>query len=192
MLPGRPPQGPNGNLSGKSDLTALVLNAQISIQTHNVVMMQPLAGFVISIKDGKVSSQGNVNDALVEDEILAAEVEKEKEIEEREGELVDDAPTDIPRDGKLILPEEVEIGRLSWPAREFVSSPFPTIVLMVQLFLVKLFLTGLGGEHFILFFAVFSGLYFVADIAESGQTWYLGYWAHQYDERPPEDVNAAR
>ncbi|ESK84755.1 hypothetical protein Moror_568 [Moniliophthora roreri MCA 2997] len=149
----------------------LLKGRTVILVTHNVVMLQALAGNVISVKDGKIVSQGTVNEALGKDEILAAEVEKEKEAEEQAEEVVDPVVAETRKEGKLILPEEVDIGRLGWPA-------------------LKLWLTSLGGQHYVLFFLLFVGLYLAADAAEASQTWYLGYWAQQYNEHPPEEVNA--
>ena len=82
-------------------------------------MVRPLADYVISLHDGRVSSQGSVADALAKDKELAAEVRVEEEIERKADELVD-VVTDAPKsDGKLILAEEVELGHLGWPACEY-------------------------------------------------------------------------
>ncbi|EEB89519.1 hypothetical protein MPER_12372, partial [Moniliophthora perniciosa FA553] len=149
----------------------LLKGRTVILVTHNVVMLQPLAGNVISVKDGKITSRGTVSEALRKDEILAAEVEKEKEAEELAEEVVDPTAAEPQKDGKLVLPEEIDIGRLGWPAW-------------------KLWLTSLGGQHYVLFFLLFVGLYLAADAAEASQTWYLGYWAQQYNERPSEEVDA--
>ncbi|KAK1228101.1 hypothetical protein PQX77_008872 [Marasmius sp. AFHP31] len=96
----------------------LVKGRTVILVTHNVAMVRPLADYVISLHDGRVSSQGSVTDALAKDKELAAEVRAEEEIEHKADEVIDPA-TDAPKsDGKLILAEEVELGHLGWPACE--------------------------------------------------------------------------
>jgi len=91
----------------------------VILQTHNLVLTQPIAGFVVSVKDGKVVSQGTVSDALVQNRALVAEAHQEEEELQIAEETIDaTAPTaDAPKsDGKLIVAEEVEIGHIGWGA----------------------------------------------------------------------------
>ncbi|KAJ8082215.1 hypothetical protein PM082_008062 [Marasmius tenuissimus] len=148
----------------------LVKGRTVIIVTHNVAMVRPLADYVISLHDGRVSSQGSVTDALAKDKELAAEVRAEEEIERKADEVIDPATDALKSDGKLILAEEVELGHLGWPA-------------------LKLWLHSLGGQRYILFYLMFVGCFLVTDLIETVQVWYLGYWAEQYNEHPPEEVD---
>ena len=56
---------------------------------------------------------------------------------------------------------------------------------------VKLFLGGLGGSHAVLFWILFAGGMLVCDALLTIQTWFMGYWAEQYDIYPPEQVSVA-
>ena len=92
-----------------------------------MVLVQPIAKFVVSIKDGRVASQASIEEAISSDAVLAAEVEKDEEAVERAGDEIDpqSAPNEPSgKDGKLILKEEVELGHVSWSAR---ASNFSTI-----------------------------------------------------------------
>ena len=54
---------------------------------------------------------------------------------------------------------------------------------------VKLFISGLGGTHPVLFWMLFVGSLLFCDTLLTVQTWFMGYWAEQYDTYPPEQVN---
>ncbi|KAL0565313.1 hypothetical protein V5O48_016710 [Marasmius crinis-equi] len=150
----------------------LVRGRTVILVTHNVAMVQPLADYVISLSDGRVASQGSISDALSKDKKLAAEVKLDEEIEHKADEVIDVPSDDTAKsDGKLILAEEVELGHLGWPA-------------------LKLWLHSLGGRHYVLFYLAFVGCLMMNDVIDAVQVWYLGHWAEQYNERPPEEVNA--
>ncbi|KAG7095647.1 hypothetical protein E1B28_006369 [Marasmius oreades] len=149
----------------------LVKGRTMILVTHNVAMVQPLADYVISLNDGRIASQGSITDALAKDKKLIDEVKIDEEIEHKGNEVVDpvlDGP--VKSDGKLILAEEVELGHLGWPA-------------------LKLWLSSLGGRRWLLFYVTFIGSFLIADLIETVQIWYLGYWAEQYNEHPPEEVD---
>ena len=93
-------------------------------QTHNIALAGPIAEYVVAVsQDGCVSGQDSVASALEHDSKLAAEVAKEEEVATKADEA---APaineTAEKANGKLIVEEEVEIGRVGWPASE--HSPF--------------------------------------------------------------------
>ncbi|KAF5345715.1 hypothetical protein D9758_013070 [Tetrapyrgos nigripes] len=151
----------------------LVKGRTILLVTHNLVLTQPIASFVVSVKDGRIASQGSVSDALAENRALIAEAEKEQKELETADEVVDAVPltADAPKsDGKLIVAEEMEIGHLGWSA-------------------LRLFLKALGGNHVTVFFVVFLGMMVSTEFLGVFQTWFLGYWAGQYEKTNPEDVN---
>ncbi|KAI9449923.1 hypothetical protein BJY52DRAFT_1192187 [Lactarius psammicola] len=142
--------------------------------THNIAMASPLADYVVSLgRDGLIASRGSVSDALKKDKTLAKELadgaraikDDKKKIDAEE---LDE--TTKPADGKLILAEEIVEGHVSWDA-------------------VKLFINGLRGTHPVLFWMLFVGGLLLSSIFMTMQTWFMGYWAEQYDIYPPEQVN---
>jgi hypothetical protein len=56
---------------------------------------------------------------------------------------------------------------------------------------VKLFINGLGGTHPVTFWVFFVGGLSLCFTLQTVQTWFMGYWAEQYDIYPPEQVNIA-
>jgi hypothetical protein len=88
-------------------------------------MARPIAGFVVSFKDGRVHSQGSVSEVLSKDRSLASELKKEQQVLDKADDAVDDQvpPEEGKSDGKLIVAEEVEEGHVSWPACEFQTMP---------------------------------------------------------------------
>ena len=75
--------------------------------------------------------------------------------------------------GKLIVAEEVQQGNISWKALE-------------------LLLKGLGGRHFVLFFALWIGGHALETFIGSFSLWFLGYWSSQYETHPAEEVPVIR
>ncbi|KAG5648264.1 hypothetical protein DXG03_006223 [Asterophora parasitica] len=137
-------------------------------------MTRPIAGFVVSMGiDGTIQCQGSVSDAILGDPLLGEELEEEeKVIAKVEGEVDAQIPADEPKsaDGKLIVAEEIEEGHVSWPA-------------------LKLYFRGLGGNHPILFFLVLAIGLLLCELLNTLQTWFLGYWASQYDEHPAAEIH---
>lgn len=62
---------------------------------------------------------------------------------------------------------------------------------MLMLHTVKLYLNGMGGTHPYLFWVVYLGALFVSEVTIAVQTWFLGYWAQQYEDHDPSEVHAA-
>lgn len=93
-------------------------------------MASPIAQFVVSLKDGRIASQGDLTEALAKNKALAKEAKEDAEALKREKEDVnaededeDEAEADGKKsDGKLIVEEEIQEGHLSWASRE----PFST------------------------------------------------------------------
>ncbi|KAK0198511.1 hypothetical protein F5146DRAFT_1100167 [Armillaria mellea] len=138
----------------------------IILVTHNVAMARPIANFVVSIKNGKVASQGSISDVLVHDTSLADETDQvQKAMDKVEEEIDSQLPPDAKKpDGKLIVAEEIEEGHIGLPA-------------------LKFFFSSLGGGHVWLFFMSFIGGLAITEILNAAQTWWLGHWASQYDGR---------
>ncbi|KAH9016815.1 P-loop containing nucleoside triphosphate hydrolase protein, partial [Lactarius pseudohatsudake] len=152
----------------------LIRGRTILLVTHNVAMATPLADYVVSLgKDGRIASRGSVSDALKKDKTLAKElVEGTRAIKDDEKKIDSEEPDETVKsaDGKLILAEEISEGNVSWDA-------------------VKLFINGLGGAHPVLFWILFPVCLLLCDTSMTVQTWFMGYWAEQYDIYPPEQIN---
>ncbi|KAJ7045853.1 hypothetical protein C8F04DRAFT_1066426 [Mycena alexandri] len=144
----------------------LIKNRTVILVTHNVVMTSKIAGFVVSLGlDGRVRSQGSLADALAKDEVLAKEVIKDQEILDATEKEIDSLPAAVEepkkKDGKLIIAEEIAVGRISWKS-------------------LNLYFRGMGGNHTVAFFVLLVSGIVVIQVTEALQTWYLGYWASQY------------
>ncbi|KAF9024857.1 P-loop containing nucleoside triphosphate hydrolase protein [Hymenopellis radicata] len=163
----------------------LVKGRTLIMVTHNLALAQPLADFVVSIKDGRIANQGSLSKALAEDDILAKEAQAQEEKvgvaaqnlnDEHIESIADTKDNAQPSDksnarGKLIVSEEILTGRLALPA-------------------VKLYLSGLGGSYPFLFYTGFVGTFVLRQLTFTVQTWYLGYWASQYETRDAREVPA--
>jgi hypothetical protein len=54
-----------------------------------------------------------------------------------------------------------------------------------------MYLLAVAGQHPVLFSAVFFGGLIFNEVLVALRTWFLGYWAVQYDHFPPDEVNVA-
>ncbi|KAL5534538.1 hypothetical protein ACEPAG_1001 [Sanghuangporus baumii] len=149
----------------------LIRGRTVLLVTHNVAMVSPIASFVVCLgTDGRIASQGTVAETMASDKEMQAEIEKSEEaIKKAEEASVVDGPKGEAgkSDGKLVVAEEIAEGHVSWKA-------------------VKLYLSNLGGP---LFWFCFLSSIFVVDLANVIQTWYLGYWAAQYEKHDPSEVS---
>ncbi|KAJ1309694.1 hypothetical protein OPQ81_006459 [Rhizoctonia solani] len=156
----------------------LVAGRTMIIVTHNVAMVSEVADFVVSLgNDGRIASQGGIDEAFRLNSKLKAEAEKDRELERKGDQVIDDSnPVDEKddgnakkSDGKLMIAEEVAEGHIGWSA-------------------LKLFLLALGGFWF---WAVYLLGFILADVAVLGQTYWLGAWARAYEADPshPERVD---
>ncbi|KAF9469423.1 P-loop containing nucleoside triphosphate hydrolase protein [Collybia nuda] len=153
----------------------LIKDRTVLLVAHNVKMVASISDFVVSLgSDGQILSQGSISDALEKNLSLKLEVAAEIELQEKAEEVVDSQQVDVQKEaeGKLIVEEEVAEGHISWAS-------------------IKMYLVALGGDHWILFWFVFSTATFFECAIEILQPWLLGAWATQYQELPPEEVNVS-
>ncbi|KAJ7104533.1 hypothetical protein B0H15DRAFT_810457 [Mycena belliarum] len=149
----------------------LVQGRTVILVTHNVALVAPIADFTISIGlNGRILSQGSVVQALQHDIALAEEANADLEVMEQ---AVTEEPIEVkkdtPGDGKLILAEELQLGKVKWSA-------------------VNLYLRGLGGAGF---YIVMLGSVTLSKISQIYETWYLGYFASLYEISPPGSVSVS-
>ncbi|KAH7905541.1 hypothetical protein BJ138DRAFT_1017581, partial [Hygrophoropsis aurantiaca] len=150
----------------------LVRGRTVLMVTHNVVIASSVAHFMVSLgAHGRVVSHGSIAEVIENDAKLAAVMLKGQEVE-RESETVEaDAQikTEVKTDGKLVAAEEILVGTVSWPA-------------------FKLYLISLGGDYPLLFSILFFVLMSLTDFVNVIQTWFMGYWASQYEIQPSSEV----
>ncbi|KAH9922662.1 multidrug resistance-associated ABC transporter [Fomitopsis serialis] len=153
----------------------LVRGRTVILVTHNITLAGPIADYVVAVGlDGRVAGQDSISSALERDNRLAAEVAKEDEELAKKKDTLDEEIGDETAqkvDGKLIVEEEVEVGHVGWSA-------------------MKLYVHSLGGEHQSLFWLSFMGSLVVFNILNNLQTWFLGFWARQYEEHDASEVHA--
>ena len=146
------------------------------LQTHNVALTRPIAAYAVALHtDGCVSSHGTTQEVFAHEPELVQEEKEEQAAIEKAEEVVDDSATPddhaAPKsDGKLIVAEEIETGHLSWSA-------------------LKLYLSAMSGDHpYIFLLAFLVGILMVQSLFVS-ITYYLGWWASQYETHDPAEVD---
>ncbi|KAH9019331.1 hypothetical protein EDB83DRAFT_2528201 [Lactarius deliciosus] len=168
----------------------LIRGRTILLVTHNIAMAAPLADYVVSLgKDGLIASHGSVSDALKKDKTLAKEfAEGTRAIKDDEKKFDSEKPDETarPADGELILAEEISEGNVSWDAGEHAVQPFrisdgQVHFVPLKKYEVKLFINGLGRGHPVLFWITYAGGMLLFSTLITVQTWFMGYWAKQYD-----------
>ncbi|TFK33331.1 hypothetical protein BDQ12DRAFT_700806 [Crucibulum laeve] len=149
----------------------LVKGRTILMVTHNLTLMSPIADFVLRMgESGKISTFTRLSKEKPGSADLALNAMDDTSAS------TNVANTSLVPDlgkGKLIVGEEIEEGRVNWEA-------------------FKLYLHGLGGKHYIIFLSVFISGLVSNELLLTAQTWYIGYWASQYDILPGSDVPILR
>ncbi len=152
----------------------LVSGRTVILVTHNIALTAPVAARVVVLgKDGQLASMGTVEEVLKNDSRLRARVEKErvegaKELS-KEDRIKDTANTDaMQKSGKLLVEEEVAIGRIAWKA-------------------TSLFFHSFGGP---LVWATYFGFEIATRSVNIYQKWLMAYWSNQYATHPTSDINA--
>ncbi|KAG8864753.1 hypothetical protein FRB96_003338, partial [Tulasnella sp. 330] len=149
----------------------LIEGRTVLLVTHNIGMTAPLADFVVTVgSNGRVTSQDSIPEALSKDLELREAAQETTEVEKKEDQVVDDkAPAKEKKpSGQLIANEETAEGRIVWSAFTF-------------------FFSGFGGP---LFWMTFFTCVILQEATTNFQTWFLGYWARQYEIHPGSEVNA--
>ncbi|KAJ7436833.1 P-loop containing nucleoside triphosphate hydrolase protein [Mycena latifolia] len=148
----------------------LVQGRTIILVSHNVAIVAPIADFTVLIGlDGRILSQGSVAEALQRDVVLAKEANTDLQVIEQAVVDIDRVDAKTTAEGKLILAEEMQLGRVKWSA-------------------VALYLNGLGGAGF---HTIFLGFYVISQLAKVLEIWYLGYFASVYETSAPGTVSVS-
>ncbi|KAH9053585.1 hypothetical protein EDB87DRAFT_1825596 [Lactarius vividus] len=154
----------------------LIRGRTVLLVTHNVAIAYPIADYVVSLGlDGRITNHGSVSDAFTKDKTFVRGLAESSRAIEGDGNKIDAEEPDKTTarvDGKLILAEESAYGHVGWDP-------------------LNLFIHGLGGTHVFLFWFLFIGGLLLFNALLAAQTWFMGYWAEQYEVYPPEQVSVA-
>jgi ABC-type methionine transport system ATPase subunit len=101
----------------------LLKGRTVLLVTHNILLSRKVADYIVVLGlDGTIKNQGPIEEVLKHDRALQIELAKEKEIEqgEKKEDQKDDAETTKAKAaaGKLVVEEEVAIGRVAWSTCE--------------------------------------------------------------------------
>ncbi|KAJ3849551.1 P-loop containing nucleoside triphosphate hydrolase protein [Lentinula lateritia] len=144
----------------------LLQDRTVIMVSHNVALLSPLVQCYITMKDGIATQSYDVEAYLDSSKELLEQLEERVDSDAKEEKKIDSS------NGKLIVSEEVHKGTgASWAA-------------------INLYITGLGGKHPFIFFVTFFSCLATSHLVGVVQTWYLGYWASQYNDYPPAEVSA--
>ncbi|KAG8887722.1 hypothetical protein FRB98_009106 [Tulasnella sp. 332] len=152
----------------------LLQGRTVLLVTHNVALTAPIAGLVVVVgSDGSVTSLRSVAEALSRDPALHAELAELQDDAQAKAPTVDNsAQTSVVEDkkpsGQLIAKETIAKGRIGW-------GPF------------TFFFATYGG---ILFWVAYAATMALGQLLRAVQVWFLGYWASQYDDHAPSEMNA--
>lgn len=138
----------------------LIKNRTVILVTHNVALTGKMADFVVSVGlDGRVHSRSSISEALAEDDVLTQELNKNQEILATATQETASSADEPPKsDGKLVVAEEIEIGRVSWDA-------------------LNMFFSAHSAGNIFLFFTGLTIVMVLTSSASRFETWYMGYWA---------------
>ncbi|EJC98975.1 multidrug resistance-associated ABC transporter [Fomitiporia mediterranea MF3/22] len=150
----------------------LVKGRTILLVTHNIDLVLPYASYVVSLEaDGRAS--GRVPDVEAAD-VKKDQLEVDKLIEPLSWEVRRDEKSTSSgtpgADGKLVQAEEIAVGHVSWESIFF-------------------YVTSIGGPLFWISFLLSTLLVRVAEVM---RTWFLGYWATQYETHDPSEVSITK
>ncbi|KAE9405641.1 hypothetical protein BT96DRAFT_955137 [Gymnopus androsaceus JB14] len=144
--------------------------AALDVHTSKWIVEKCLASDIVKDRTVVLVVRHNLSFVDYHNE-LKQQTHNVKLVEPIEGQVVDDESGDAAKgdskpDGKLVVAEEIQEGRISGNS-------------------VKLYTSAIGGNHAVLYFSVLLGMMLLTHAMGVVQTWFLGYWASQY-ERPGE------
>ncbi|KAI9059152.1 multidrug resistance-associated ABC transporter [Trametes sanguinea] len=153
----------------------LVRGRTVILVSHNVALVRPIADFVVALgSEGRIASQGSLDKTLREDQELSAELATEEEQLEKAGQEVDGLASepgqeDSQKSGKLVVAEEVAGGEVGWDT-------------------IRLYASAVS-KHTKLYWATYAMMLVLTHSIMSSETYFLGYWAKQYEERDPSQIS---
>ncbi|KAK7041873.1 hypothetical protein VNI00_008830 [Paramarasmius palmivorus] len=152
----------------------LLTGRTVILVTHNTTLVKSLAQYIVTVKDGTAVGSGVTNADGIPELVGLTETETEAtDVEDPDSK----ANGDSEADGKLILAEEIQIGRSGWSSVKMYTAA----------------LAGDGGRPIstrILFFLPLTFTLVSSSLGQVVQIWYLGYWSAQFENNPPEEVRS--
>jgi hypothetical protein len=156
--------------------------------------MRPITQFIVVLgSGGRVVNHGPLKDALAHDPSLESELEREEASLKQEtatedtDENLDDKA--ISATGKLVVTEEVAVGRISRRASKLFNENGARRTDLLFL-LVSLMLTAMGGKWPALFWLSIIVAIFAREGCARFGTWWLGHWARQFEKHTPSEINS--
>ncbi|KAI1792393.1 P-loop containing nucleoside triphosphate hydrolase protein [Ganoderma leucocontextum] len=147
----------------------LVRGRTIILVSHNVALVQPIADFVVALgTDGRIVSQGSLDRALKEDRELLEELKADEEAIKNADDKIE-KPKVGGQDGKLGVAEEIGEGHVGWNA-----------------FLLYFKNTS---SHALLYWTFYILTLCITHVVINAQSYFLGYWAAQYEDHDPSEVS---
>ena len=159
----------------------------VLLVTHNIALTAPVASFCIELSsDGRIVRHGPLGYVINSSDALQ---EKDADLTLKDLEVYDgkEQSDDKSSKGKLVVAEEIALGRVAWPAiklymGEIGKWPFGKWPFCPDP-------REIGGPIFwILFIAGIIGYMAFSTM----QVWFLGFWASQYDVEEPGSVPIAK
>ncbi|EJF61844.1 P-loop containing nucleoside triphosphate hydrolase protein [Dichomitus squalens LYAD-421 SS1] len=148
----------------------LIRGRTVILVSHNVALIRPIANFLVALgSDGRVVSQGSLDEALQKDRELLEELKTEEALHQADTELerpnIDGHDTS---DGKLVIAEEISEGRVGWNA--------------------FLLYTRNTSTHNWPYWTFYIATLCMTHALINGESYFLGYWAAQYEDHDPSEV----
>ncbi|KAF5389764.1 hypothetical protein D9757_005974 [Collybiopsis confluens] len=138
----------------------LVKDRTVILVTHNVKLVEPIASSVTIVEDGRIVEHRSCTPVPSSELPEALPRSGDEESGENLGDkMLKDKSTS---NGKLVVGEEIQEGRISGSA-------------------VKLYTSAVGGTHPVFYLSVLLGMLVLTHLMGVVQTWFLGYWASQYE-----------
>lgn len=149
----------------------LVSGRTVILVTHNIALTAPIAQYVVEVsRNGHVVATGTVQEVLKSNHRLRVPAQSKQPTVPDEAIIDDRIKEDVKNDksdsGKLIIAEEVAIGRVSWKT-------------------MKLYIVSFGGPFV---WGLFIAMEYLVMLFSLSQTWIMAYWSNQYETHPPSEV----
>ncbi|KAH7101229.1 P-loop containing nucleoside triphosphate hydrolase protein [Auriculariales sp. MPI-PUGE-AT-0066] len=131
----------------------------VILATHNVGLVSRLAGRVVVLEQGRASVTEDFGTVVKEHPEIVQESTPAVGDDSKETNANEQAGSESQESGKIVVAEDVAVGRVEWPA-------------------IELYLHSFGGWVF--WTVCFTSL-FGAQFIKIMQTWFLGYWSSLYE-----------
>ncbi|KAI0711031.1 P-loop containing nucleoside triphosphate hydrolase protein [Cerioporus squamosus] len=155
----------------------LVRGRTVILVTHNIAVVEGVASYLVSLAlNGRIANRGKWSHVLEEDAALSREldVEREEFVTDVGDKLIDmgaQKPASNEQ-GKLVAPEEISQGHVSWST-------------------VKAYLSDMGGSHPLVFWSLIAVGLLLSQTFNVSQSYWIGYWAQQYQDHEISSVSVS-